>query len=127
MEIYRRLAAIEDEKSLTDLVDEVIDRFGTPSKPAEKLFRISEIRVKARHLGIGSILDEGDSLLVTWADESFMHGWDPMKLPKTWLPYLKFLPGSPAKLRIHKALIKGTMTDWMADFMDELKRETGKQ
>ena len=47
-----------------------------------------------------------------------------MKLPKTWLPYLKFLPGSPAKLRIHKALIKGTMTDWMADFMDELKRET---
>lgn len=127
MEIYRRLAAIEDEKTLTDLIDEVIDRFGTPSQPAEKLFRISEIRVKARHLGIGSIIDEGDSLLVTWADESFMHGWDPMKLPKTWLPYLKFLPGSPAKLRIHKTLIKGTMTDWMADFMDELKRETGKQ
>lgn len=120
MEIYGRLAAMEDEKGLEDLISEVIDRFGTPSAPAEKLFRISKIRVKARHLGIGSILDAGDSFLVTWADESFMHGWNPNSLPKAWLPYLKFLPGNPTKIRIRKEITKGSMMEWIESFIDAL-------
>ncbi len=120
MEIYGRLAAIEDEQVLQDLIAEVIDRFGTPSAPAEKLFRISKIRVKARHLGIGSILDAGDSFLVTWADESFMKGWNPNSLPKSWFPYLKFLPGNPAKIRIRKEIAKGSMMEWIESFIDAL-------
>ncbi len=123
MEIYRRLASVDTEQGLSDLIDEVIDRFGSPSAPAEKLFRISKIRVKARRLGIGSILDAGDSFLVTWADESFMAGWNPNRLPKTWIPYLKFLPGSPAKIRIRKEIAKGDMMGWISDFIDELSSE----
>ncbi len=123
MEIYRRLAAVEDEKALDDLIDEVVDRFGTPTVPAEKLFHISKIRVKAKQLGIGSLLDEGNSFLITWADESFMRGWNPMNLPKSWIPYLKFLPGSPTKLRIRKEIAQGDMMKWMAGFVDELLKE----
>lgn len=123
MEIYRRLAAVEDEKALDDLIDEVVDRFGTPTVPAEKLFHISKIRVKAKQLGIGSLLDEGNSFLITWADESFMRGWNPMNLPKSWIPYLKFLPGSPTKLRIRKEIVQGDMMKWMAGFVDELLKE----
>ena len=122
MEIYGRLAAMEDEKALEDLISEVIDRFGTPSVPAEKLFRISKIRVKARHLGIGSILDAGDSFLVTWADESFMKGWNPNSLPKPWLAYLKFLPGNPTKIRIRKEIAKGSMMEWIETFIDTLAK-----
>ena len=41
MEIYRRLASVEDEKVLADLIDEAVDRYGSPTEPAEKLFSIS--------------------------------------------------------------------------------------
>lgn len=126
MEIYRRLASVESKKELQSLIDEVIDRFGTPSEPAEKLFRISEIRVQAKQLGIGSILDEGKDFLMTWADESFMRGWNPALLPKTWIPYLHFLSGNPTKLRIKKEIAKGDMMKWVADFVKELLREVKK-
>lgn len=123
MEIYRRLASVEDEKSLSDLIDEVVDRFGTPTEPVEKLFSISRIRVKARLLGIGSILDSGPNFVMTWADEEPMRGWNPMLLPKTWLPYIRILSGSPAKLNINKRGIPGDTMKWISKFMDELYRE----
>ncbi len=126
MEIYRRLASVENEKELDDLIDEIVDRFGTPTVPAEKLFNISKIRVKAKQLGIGSLLDEGNSFLITWADESFMKGWNPMLLPKTWTPYLRFLPGHPTKLRIRKEVVKGDMMKWVAGFVGELLAEVKK-
>lgn len=123
MEIYRRLASVEDEKELADLIDEAVDRYGTPTEPAEKLFSISLVRIKARKLGIGSVIDEGDSMLLTWADEDFMRGWNPNLLPKALVPYLHFLPGNPARLRIRKAGIKGSPMKWLGGFLDELMSE----
>lgn len=123
MEIYRRLASVEEEKELADLIDEAVDRYGTPTEPAEKLFSISLVRIKARKLGIGSVIDEGDSMLLTWADEDFMRGWNPNLLPKALVPYLHFLPGNPARLRIRKAGIKGSPMKWLGGFLDELMSE----
>lgn len=123
MEIYRRLAAVENDKALSDLIDEVVDRFGTPTRPVEKLFHISRIRVKARQLGIGSIMDSGASFVITWADEEPMRGWNPMKLPRTMLPYIRLLPGHMAKMNINKKAITGDEMKWMAQFMDEMYKE----
>lgn len=123
MEIYRRLAAVENDKALSDLIDEVVDRFGTPTRPVEKLFHISRIRVKARQLGIGSIMDSGASFVITWADEEPMWGWNPMKLPRTMLPYIRLLPGHMAKMNINKKAITGDEMKWMAQFMDEMYKE----
>lgn len=123
MEIYRRLAAVENDKALSDLIDEVVDRFGTPTRPVEKLFHISRIRVKARQLGIGSIMDSGASFVITWADEEPMRGWNPMKLPRTMLPYIRLLPGHMAKMNINKKAITGDEMKWMDGFMDEMYRE----
>lgn len=123
MEIYRRLAAVENDKALSDLIDEVVDRFGTPTRPVEKLFHISRIRVKARQLGIGSIMDSGASFVITWADEEPMRSWNPMKLPRTMLPYIRLLPGHMAKMNINKKAITGDEMKWMAQFMDEMYKE----
>ena len=114
---------MEDEKELADLIDEAVDRYGTPTEPAEKLFSISLVRIKARKLGIRSVIDEGDSMLLTWADEDFMRGWNPNLLPKALVPYLHFLPGNPARLRIRKAGIKGSPMKWLGGFLDELMSE----
>lgn len=126
MEIYRRLASVENDKDLSDLIDEVVDRFGTPTGPVEKLFAISKIRVKARNLGIGSILDGGENYVITWADEDPMRGWNPMDLPKTMIPYIRILAGRNTKMNINKKGISGEPMKWMASFMDEMEREVKK-
>jgi len=109
--------------SLTDLIDEVIDRFGSPSRPAERLFLVSRIRVQARRLGIGSILDEGQTLLIVWADEEPMRRWNMNRLPHSYMSKLHFLPGAPARVRIKKADIQGNTAKWMSDFIEEITKE----
>ncbi len=123
MEIYRRLAVIETEEELTDFIDEVIDRFGSPTAPAERLFMVARIRTAARKLGIGSILDEGATLLLTWADEEPMRRWNMNLLPRFYMSKLHFLPGSPARVRIKKADISGNIVKWTADLIHEITKE----
>lgn len=38
MEIYRRLASVEDEKELADLIDEAVDRYGTRQNRPKNCF-----------------------------------------------------------------------------------------
>lgn len=123
MEIYRRLATVETEEELMDLIDEVIDRFGNPTPPVERLFTGARIRLKARLLGIGSIVDEVRSFLITWADERPMRHWDMNRLPKYFMNQLHFLPGVPARVRIRKADIPGNQVKWMSDLIEEITKE----
>ena len=52
-------------------------------------------------------MDSGASFVITWADEEPMRGWNPMKLPRTMLPYIRLLPGHMAKMNINKKAITG--------------------
>lgn len=117
MEIYRRLASSASEKELEDLIDEVIDRYGTPTEPVEKLFDAARLRVLARTLGIGSIVTDGDSWLLTWADEEPMTGFDVTQLPREWLAKLRVLPQAPTRVKIKKAAISGEPMKWLTDFL----------
>lgn len=123
IEIYRRLASVASEKELEDLIDEVIDRYGTPTEPVEKLFDAARLRVLARTIGIGSIVTEGDSFLLTWADADLAEGLDIMKLPPQWLAKLHVLPNNPVRVKIKKAAISGEPMKWLTDFLRALHRE----
>lgn len=123
MEIYRRLAAVNDRKELEDLIDEAVDRFGTPTAPVELLFTIAGIRVDARHLGIGSIIEQKDDLLITWEDEEPMHGFNPAKLPETWFPYIHFLPGVPSRVKIKRTGPGKNSIQIISDFMKEIEKQ----
>lgn len=125
IEIYRRLAVIASEKELEDLIDEVIDRYGTPSKSVEKLFDVTRLRVLARRIGIGSIVTEGDEYLLTWAAPELAEGLDIMKLPAPWLAKLRVLPNNPVRVKIKKATVSGDPVKWLTEFIRVLYREIG--
>ncbi|MDE5866077.1 MAG: transcription-repair coupling factor, partial [Lachnospiraceae bacterium] len=50
LDIYKRIAGIEDDKECDDMKEELLDRFGEIPKSAENLLRIAMIRVKAHML-----------------------------------------------------------------------------
>ena len=39
LDIYKRIAAIESEEELSDMKDELVDRYGSLSTPAVNLFK----------------------------------------------------------------------------------------
>lgn len=52
LDIYKRIAAIESEEELSDMKDELVDRYGSLSTPAVNLLNIAIIKSMAHKIGI---------------------------------------------------------------------------
>ncbi|MBN2476379.1 MAG: transcription-repair coupling factor [Pirellulales bacterium] len=55
IDLYRRLARVSNRAELDDFRVELIDRFGAPPEPVERLMRLSEVRIAAHHWQIDAI------------------------------------------------------------------------
>ena len=68
MDLYRRIAAIREEKEADELVDELIDRFGEPPRTVNNLISVALLRADASRCRISSI-DQREGKLVLTLDE----------------------------------------------------------
>ena len=64
IEAYKRIAAIASKEDASDVLDELIDRYGDPPKAVEGLVDISLARVTAAKLGIYEVNQQRDKLLL---------------------------------------------------------------
>lgn len=55
LEVYRRIVAIRDNDEIPSLIDELIDRFGEPTKPVMRLLSIARIKNYARRLSLRTV------------------------------------------------------------------------
>lgn len=71
VDLYRRIALIRSEEQRSDMLDELIDRFGEPPAEAVALLDIALLRAKASDQGISEIKQADGRLLVTFAETNF--------------------------------------------------------
>ena len=64
IEAYKRIAAIETPADAEDVLDELIDRYGSPPKSVQGLVDVSLVRVTAARVGIAEIVQRGDQLIL---------------------------------------------------------------
>lgn len=69
VDLYRRIAAIHTENDRTDLLDELIDRFGEPPASAVALCDIALLRANAAAQGMMEIRQKDGRILLTWNKE----------------------------------------------------------
>ncbi len=62
VEIYKRIAMIQDEAGRLDIEEELIDRFGDVPPPVENLMRIAQLRGVTRLLGISHLFLRADGV-----------------------------------------------------------------
>ena len=62
IEIYQKVAAVRSNEDLDTLLDELIDRFGEPTKPVLALLDIARVKNYARSFGARSIGAKGEVL-----------------------------------------------------------------
>ena len=67
IEIYKKIAAIRDKDDYSELIDELIDRFGDIPKEVENLMDISYIKSKAGLCHISNIAQSGDMLTLEFS------------------------------------------------------------
>lgn len=64
IEIYKKFAGVAEFDDVTDLVDELMDRFGDPPKAVLNLIVVARLKVYGRKYGIESIVRRGDEIML---------------------------------------------------------------
>ena len=73
--LYQRLAMVRDEEQLSEMVDELVDRFGTPPREVEHLIEIIRIKLLASLLKIEQIQQAKQNVCLHFsADIDFLTG-----------------------------------------------------
>ena len=64
IDIYKKIAAIQNEEDAMDLTDELIDRFGDPPDAVKGLVDVALVRNMASQMGIAEISQRANSVLL---------------------------------------------------------------
>ena len=78
LDIYKRIAGIENVKERDDMRDELLDRFGEIPKSVDNLLRIALIRVAAHKLYMTEIKGKNERIIFTLRPDA---GLDPAGIP----------------------------------------------
>ncbi len=62
MEIYKRISSIRTDEDRSDLLDELIDRFGEPDEPVTNLMDVAYLRSLANRIGAEFVTYQNDAL-----------------------------------------------------------------
>ena len=75
LQMYKKIAMITGEEDQSDVVDEMLDRFGDIPKDTMNLIRISKIRSQATRLGVREITQNGYKVMLKlWETTRFADG-----------------------------------------------------
>jgi len=100
LEAYKKLAAVVDEAAVTEIEEELRDRYGTPPEPALNLIEVARLRTVARAAGIGDIALQGNTVR-----------FGPVELRDSQQMRLQRLyPGTIVKDALHTVLVPKPMT-----------------
>ena len=78
LDIYKRIAGIENTKERDDMKDELLDRFGEIPKSVENLLRIALIRVAAHRLYMTEVKGKNERITFTFRPDAAI---DAAKIP----------------------------------------------
>lgn len=121
IEIYQNIALCRTEEDIQNVIDEIIDRFGSIPKEVENLIEVARIKNLARKVGIIKISEKKDGIVFIYDSQKFnTEAID--KLAKQYGNKLKFSPGY-ATLKMNKTLDKQILVDikeyLLSNFVDE--------
>ncbi len=101
MEMYKRIAGLTTEEDRSDILDELLDRFGDVPPVVETLLDIAQLRVQANKLGISQVMYRTGGFLQMRVDVKYMpdpaifiqamHETDRRLLPSTTNPNILLL------------------------------------
>ena len=79
LDIYKRIAGIENEKERDDMCDELLDRFGEIPQSVDNLLRIALIRVAAHKLFLTEVKGKNERIVFTFKPDAKVN---PAGIPK---------------------------------------------
>ena len=96
LDIYKRVAGIWTEEEKSEMLDELIDRFGEPPKAVENLLEISLLRAAAHKAYVTDIKQKGGVVTISLLPEGKINPAGIPQVLEEFSPYLEFKPQKEA-------------------------------
>ncbi|MDO4649659.1 MAG: transcription-repair coupling factor [Eubacteriales bacterium] len=78
LELYKRIAGIQTERDYDDMLEELIDRFGDPSKAVLNLLAVAQLKATAHQAYVTEIKQIGEQIRITLYENAKL---DPSGIP----------------------------------------------
>ena len=90
LDVYKRIACIESEEESSEMLDELIDRFGEPPKVVEKLLWIAVLKAHAHRLWLTEISEKGSQIRFVLYEKADVNVAKIPEVVQLFKPYLSF-------------------------------------
>ncbi|MBR3811771.1 MAG: transcription-repair coupling factor [Agathobacter sp.] len=91
LDIYKRIAGIETEEEVEEMLEELIDRFGEPPKSVQNLLAIARLKFMAHSLYIKEVSQKNNELKLVMYEKAKINPIYIPQLVQAMLPFLKFV------------------------------------
>lgn len=96
LDIYKRIAVIENQEEREEMLEELIDRFGEPPRPVENLLSIALLKAKAHNCYYTEIKEYGEKIKFTFYFQSNINPANIEKLTEQHQGALRFIRDAKA-------------------------------
>ena len=70
LDIYKRIAGIENEEEYDDMLEELLDRFGEPPKTVQNLLAVARLKAMAHRIYMTEVRQLGEELKFTMYEQA---------------------------------------------------------
>lgn len=77
LDIYKRIAGIENEEEYDEMLEELMDRFGEPPKAVQNLLKVANLKAMAHQAWLTEVAQKGDAIRFTLFERAKV---DPLKI-----------------------------------------------
>ena len=90
LDLYKRIALIDSQEGRDEMLDELIDRFGEPSKPVQNLLFIAMLRMEAHQAFVTDIVQRPEEIVITLFERAAIDASGIPALIEKNKPYVSF-------------------------------------
>ncbi len=72
MQLYKAIAACRSEEEVSEVTDDIIDRYGNPPQEVVALLEVARLRTVAREVGIAGLTQKGQKVILTLAPDMYL-------------------------------------------------------
>ena len=125
LDIYKRIAAISSEEDYDDMLEELLDRFGEPSRAVQNLLAIARLKAMAHRLYITEVKQRGEEIRLGMYERAQVNVAKIPEVLKNHMGTLTFKTDGPVPCFLFRAGKRGrkdvqTVADKLKGLLEEM-------
>ena len=119
-DLYKRLQYVKDDEAMRDLIDEVIDRFGSPPKAVINLIELAYLRAVSSELGIKSANLRTQEVKIIFDDNAKINIEALLNFTKEGTYAANLRQGPPVELKLRRIKTEKNVLVWYDKLLRKL-------